>query len=97
MIVVRDVFQLHFGKARDALAVVREMRAAMEPPESPWRVLTDLTGDYYTLVLEMEYENAADWERHLKDDLQAPEFRELYPRLVPLVRSGRREIFTLVE
>ena len=55
MILIRDVFRLKFGKARDALAAWKEMaeqgrRSGAMP--APPRLLTDLVGPYYTLVME---------------------------------------------
>lgn len=53
MIVVRDVFQLKFGKAREAREVMKEgMEIARKYNVGPGRILTDLVGPAYTLVLE---------------------------------------------
>jgi hypothetical protein len=96
MIVVRDIFQLHFGKARDAIALAREMRATAMAGGFD-RILTDLTGQYYTLVFESEFESLAAFEQSLRKELSDPSFKELYSRLVPLVHEGRREVFQLVD
>ena len=52
MIVVRNVFQLKFGKAREALAVMKEGIAIQKrlAAEGSARLLTDVTGRHYTLV-----------------------------------------------
>ena len=99
MILVRDVFQLKFGKAREAVAVAKEglavsKRAGMD---APMRLLTDLVGPYYTLVLETTFPSLADYEQPLRDALAKDEWKAWYQKLVPLVESGRREIFTIVE
>ena len=54
-VVVRDVFQLKFGKAREAVAVMKEGVAIHTrlATEGSARLLTDVTGRHYTLVLEM--------------------------------------------
>ena len=64
MIQVREVFQLQFGRAREAIALARE-GAAIEARHGgvQARILTDLTGDYYTLVLESDHESLAAFER----------------------------------
>ena len=94
MIQVREVFQLHFGRAREAIALAQE-GAAIEARHGmpPSRILTDLTGEYYTLVLEADYPDLASFEKTLQDSLQAPEFREWYPKFAALCRGGRREIY----
>jgi hypothetical protein len=48
MIVVRNVFQLKFGKAREALAVMKEGVAIQRrlAAEGSARLLTDLTGPH---------------------------------------------------
>lgn len=98
MVVAREVFQLHFGKARDALAIVREMRDLMRRKEyAPTRFLTDYVGEYYTLVFEISAEDLAGYEEMLGVTMQDEEWRQLYARLVPLVRSGHREIFRTVD
>ena len=55
MIVIRNVFRLKFGKAREAVALMKENRAiekrVMSGLEYSSRVLTDVTGPFYTLVL----------------------------------------------
>ena len=61
MIVIRNVFQLKFGKAREALAVMKDGLAIQKrlAPEGSARLLTDVTGRHYTLVLEMTVPNLA--------------------------------------
>jgi hypothetical protein len=57
MIVVRNVFQLKFGKAKEAVALLKEglaiQKKALSGVEFSTRVLTDVTGPFYTLVLEL--------------------------------------------
>lgn len=93
MIVVRDIFQLHFGKAREAIALFKEGRDHLTAIGYPVdRILTDVTGDYYTLVMESRFENLAAFEATMGGS--PPEaWQQVYARIVPLVRSGKREIF----
>ncbi|HEX2249201.1 MAG TPA: NIPSNAP family protein [Gemmatimonadales bacterium] len=100
MILVRDVFRLKFGKAREAVAVSKEgmevwRRAGFS---GPVRILTDLVGpSYYTLILESTYDNLAEYERVERTALAANEWKRWYQKFVPLAESGHREIFTIVE
>lgn len=99
MIVVRNVFRLKFGKAKDALALWKEGRQIAQRVGSSgsMRAMTDLVGPFYTLVMEEEYPSLADMERELKSEIGADEWKVWYQKFVPLVESGYREVFTLVE
>lgn len=98
MILVRDVFQLRFGKAREAVALAQEMAGQMRDTDGvrDVRLLTDLSGPYYTLVLESTYESLAAFETELRRGMARPEWRDWYERFTPLVDSGHRELFTVV-
>jgi hypothetical protein len=97
MIVVRDVFQLKFGKAREAQALWQEGREFMKSDKmKDMRILTDLAGGpYYTLVMETTYDSLADFEGEMHDTMNE-DWRKWYQRFVPLVDGGRREIFNVV-
>jgi hypothetical protein len=99
MILVRNVFQLKFGKAREALAVMKDGIAIQKrlAPEGSARLLTDVTGRHYTLVLEMTLPNVATLEAMAPHVFGDKEFQANYQKMVPLVESGHREIFTIVE
>jgi len=96
MLVIRDVFKLHFGKARDAKALIREMRPLIERHGMPARVLTDLVGEYYTMVLETTADDLAAYEAAMEPLLKDDAWQRLYQRFVPLVRHGYREILQTV-
>ena len=97
MILVRNVFRLKFGKAREAVALVKEMETmAKKHGGAPSRFLTDLTGEFYTLVMETSYENLGAMEKEQRDVMGKKEFSEWYQKFIPLVESGSREIFTIV-
>ena len=98
MIVVRNIFQLKFGKAKNAKALIKENQELMKKyGHATSRFLTDLTGEYYTFIMETTYENLAAFEKSSQDAMGAKEFGKWYSKFVPLVESGRREIFNLVD
>jgi hypothetical protein len=99
MILVRNVFQLKVGKAKEAKALFQEAAALMKKyGQQPGRALTDLTGPYYTFVWEATYPNLAAWEGLMSDPKAAEEMGAWYQRFAPLLETGgRREIFTVVE
>ena len=55
MILVRNVFRLKFGKTKEAVALMKEGLAIQKRAGAPYtyRILTDLTGPFYTMVLEL--------------------------------------------
>ncbi len=101
MIVVRNVFQLKYGKAREALPLVREglaiQKRALTGVEFSTRLLTDVTGPFYTLVLELTVPNLASFETNAPRLFADKEFQANQQKMVPLVESGYREIFTILE
>jgi hypothetical protein len=97
MILVRDVFRLHFGRAREAMDLAREGREIeRRAGYRVVRILTDLVGDYYTLVFESEFDSLAEFERAVTEGFQSPEWQEWYARFQPLSRDGHREVFHIV-
>ena len=98
MILVRNIFQLKFGKAREAKALIKENEALVKQHGNyPTRYLTDLTGPYYTLVMEMTFESLAALEKSQSETMGTKEFSDWYQRFTPLVESGHREIFSVVD
>jgi hypothetical protein len=98
MILVRNVFQLKFGKAREAKALVKENEALHKKygGASSVRFLTDMTGPYYTFVMEITHESLAAFEQSMANVTGAKEFGEWYQKFTPLIESGHREIFSIV-
>lgn len=99
MIVVRNVFRLKFGKAKDALALWKEGREIARRTGSleNMRAMTDLVGSFYTLVMEEEYELLSAMEKAMERDMGVEEWKVWYQKFVPLVESGYREVFTVVD
>jgi hypothetical protein len=99
MILVRNVFHLKFGQARPAVALWKEgiQIAKRAQPKQSHRLLTDIAGPSYTLAFESTYESLADFESSARAVMGSDEWRSWYQKLIPLVESGYREIFTIVE
>ncbi len=98
MILVRDVFQLKFGKAKDAKEIWKEgMTINKEMSKIPYRLLTDLTGKAYTFVFESKFDSLTQYENSMKEIMSAQEWKSWYAKFVPLVESSYREIFTIVD
>lgn len=100
MILVRDVFRLKFGKARDAVSAMKDIEQAAAGagfPSESFRILTDLVGPYYTLVIETTCPNLAEYEKMSAAGMASQEWRNAYQKFTPHVDSGYREIFTIVQ
>ena len=82
MIVIRNVFRLKFGQAREAVTLAKQgleiQKRVMTGIDYSSRLLTDVTGPFYTLVLELTVPNFSSFETYA-------------PRLLE-TRSGRRTI-----
>jgi hypothetical protein len=100
MIVVRNVFRLKFGKAREAQQLMKENLDVMGRfgfRRDRSRVLTDVVGNFYTLVLENTFESLREWEDTAPRLMNEPAWREGYQKMLPLVESGYREVLQVVE
>ena len=98
MILVRDVFQLKIGKAKEAKELWKEANSLAKKFGQPTgRALTDLTGPYYTFVWESTHKNLTEWENSMTDPKGAEEWGKWYQKFAPLLDGGHREIFTVVE
>ncbi|MBX6342915.1 MAG: hypothetical protein IRY97_10690 [Thermomicrobiaceae bacterium] len=97
MIRVRNVFQAKYGRGDELVALIREMNERMRPDRQQGTILTDASGRFFTVVSEFEVESLADWERMTGEIFSDPEFNEWFQRMVPLVESGRREFYNVVE
>lgn len=98
MIIVRDVFKIDPNEMKGGKALAKEHQALLQRLDYPARrIATDLVGEYYTLVMESEFESLA----HLESAFQAvgadEEWQSFYPRLRSLLKGGYREILTVVE
>ena len=94
MVLVRDVFQAKYGRGDELVALLKEARDKWPQPYAS-RILTDLSGQFFTVVAEMEVPSLAEWERSMSEEFAAPEFGDWFSRMVPLVDSGRREYYTV--
>jgi len=96
MILVRNVFQIKFGRMKEARELWKEGLKFVNAPNNP-RLLTDLTGQFYTLVMETTHKDLSSLEADMRTDMSQSAFAAWYQKLIPLVDSGRREIFTILE
>jgi len=61
------------------------------------RLLTDLSGPFFTVISDGEYESFAEWQADGQQIFGDPRFAAWFERMTALVESGRREFYNLVE
>ncbi len=97
MTLIRDVFRIHPDRMKDAKALIPEIQSLNKRLGVPvGRAMTDVTGPYYTLVLEREFPSLAAFEESLAKIFADPEWQKAYGRFRPMIESGHREIFSVV-
>jgi hypothetical protein len=96
MIVVRGVFQAKYGKGDELVQLFKEAHT-MWPDLRRGRILTDLSGPFFTVVSEAEYDSFGAWEAEGKEMFGDPRFADWFERMTALVEGGRREFYNLVE
>src|SRR5262249_39841806 len=101
MIVVRNVFQLKYGKAKEAVALAKEalviQKKVLSDVDFSTRLLTDVSGRFYTLVVELTVPNLATFETQGPRLFADKDFQANSQKMAALVDSGYRDIFTIVE
>ncbi len=104
MLLVRQVFQAKYGRGDDLVALFQEARDRLrtsrtgaQGDDRSWRLLTDASGPFFTVVTEVEVESLADWEGSFRESMSRPWMGEWFGRMMPLVESGSREFYTIVE
>lgn len=98
MILVRQVLQARFGRGGElaALGVEVQTKVIAELGEHRrWRILTDLSGPFDTVVLEIAVENLAEWEQLRPRLFGADAFRAAFAQMQELTASGQSQLYTI--
>lgn len=96
MIVDRTVLNCKWGKGDEVVEAFKAVFAMPQPEGSTGgRILTDLSGEFFRVVLETQFENLAAWERWRATMFTSPEFGELFGRTADLIVSGTQEFYTV--
>jgi hypothetical protein len=98
VILVRIVCQASFGKSGDVVAGFSRSQAIVRDTIVPGmrvRLLTDLSGPFDTVVLEMEMSSLGEWERLRAAIFSNPRIQEAEAALPGVIASGRTEYYTI--
>jgi hypothetical protein len=93
MMIVRDILQAKYGKGGDLVALFKE--AQKWPQKYGQRILTDASGQFFTVVVETEADSLGDWERRFNAILAQPEFGGWFTSTMTLIDTGRREFYNI--
>jgi hypothetical protein len=100
MLLARQVFQAKYGRGDELVALFREFNTRMQEEGANlprFRILTDASGPFFTVVTEIEVVSFADWEGRFRETMNQPWMAEWFERMTPLVESGRRDFYNIVE
>ena len=97
MYIIRDIFHLHFGKFKEAKALLDEdySKGLLPDPKSA-RVLTDFTGQSYRLIFEEGYDSLASYEKSLGQSMGKAAWKKWYEKFKPLINQSEKEILKQV-
>ena len=95
MILVRFVFQVKWGKVHDVVEAMKNSQEILGEKYGPVRILTDLSGQFNTVVQEVEVESLAEWERGRAEIFAKPKFQQMQADMAGLFESGRVEFYTI--
>jgi hypothetical protein len=96
MIIVRDVFTAKPGMASKLAAKFKQG----QPADAKVRVLTDVVGQYNTVVLEWELESLSAWESMIADYMAGKipqEMKDAMAGYTEMYLKGHREILRVVD
>jgi hypothetical protein len=100
MLVARQVFRAKYGRGDELVTLFREFNTRMREGDDGgprFRILTDLTGPFFTVVTEVEVESLSDWEGRFRASMDRPWIGEWFSRTAQLVETGSREFYYVVE
>jgi heme-degrading monooxygenase HmoA len=95
---VRDVFRCKPGKAKELVARFKKVIASTEREDGfrNSQILVDMVAEYWTVVLEAEFETLEQFEHHMAEYGNRAEVQEAMAGYLELVDSGHREIWRIV-
>lgn len=89
MIVVRDVFRARYGKGDELVSLFKESNK-IRPKEPGYRMMTDLSKTFFTVVTEAVYENLSAWEADIRKYFGDERFTAWFERMVPLTDRNKQ-------
>lgn len=98
MIQVRDVLQVKFGEIDQAVELFTRASTPLlgyMSPQFHFNVLTDITGQMYTLVNEFTVQSMGEFESLRDRSYDQPGFEKWFNQFQQCVEGGRREYYNV--
>jgi hypothetical protein len=95
VLVVREVYHALKWQIRPAVDLLQSYGALLADTgvgRNP-RVLTDLSGEMFRAIIEIEVDGLSDWENKRRDLYHLPDFQAWFARLSSHVEAGSHEFF----
>lgn len=93
MILARQVFQVKYGHMNEILSAFKAMGNNM--PMQNTRVLTDISGNNFTLVIETKAESVDAYMEALRAMFQNPGQADMGDVFTQNIESGSREFYNI--
>jgi hypothetical protein len=94
MIIARQVFQVKYGHMNEVLEALKSMPQGSQP-SAPTRVLTDLSGQFFTLVIETKAESMDAYWNSLQEMFKEAESSGESDPFMEFIISGYREYYNI--
>ena len=98
MIQIRDILQVKFGSIDQAVELFTKpsiSKPAIIIPGQHFEVLTDISGNMYTLVNEYVAQDLGEFETRRNQQFAASEFDQWFRQFQLFVEGGRREYYNV--
>lgn len=93
MILVRETFVAKPGQASKLARLMKEVVAGMG---STGRVMTDMTGQFNTVVLETEYDGLDAFQKRMQEYQTNSVVREKMAGYTDMYQTGSREMYQVL-
>lgn len=98
MMLVRQLFQAKYGRGDELVELFKEFHQNADiPNRDSARILTDASGQFFTVVTEYEAESLGAWEEGFKRLMAAPEMGDWFRRMMEVTESGNRNFYNIVQ
>ena len=95
MILIRQVFQVKYGHMDEVLAALKALPQDSQMSGFGTRILTDISGPNFTLVIETKAESVDAYWTDLQASFQDPQMAAQMNGVLPYIESGHREFYTI--
>jgi hypothetical protein len=100
MLIIREVFTARPGQASKLAKLFKKGFGS----DANTRIMTDLVGEYNTVVVEVQTKSLAEFEKEMEeyksgkpDPRMDPKVAEEMSKYTEMYLTGRREVFQIVE